>query len=88
MTTNYVWTYEEIKEPFKEVTKDIFYEVIGPMNVQLDVHFCKTDDVYCYTRFALKFPFDTIGIEVSKQKMRDGKHIKEYYIKKNIFEKD
>lgn len=84
----YVWTYEEIKDQFVEVDKEVFFNTIGPKNVQIDVHFCKTDEVYCYTRFALSFPFDTIGIEVSKQKMRDGKHIKEYYIKKNIYEKD
>jgi hypothetical protein len=84
----YIWTYEEIKDKFTEVEKEQFYNVIGTKNVQLDVYFCKTDEVYCYTRFALKFPFDTIGIEVSKYKMRDGKHIKEYYIKKNIYEKD
>ena len=83
----YTWTYEEIKDKFIEVDKEQFYNIIGPKNVQLDVNFCKTDEVYCYTRFALKFPFDTIGIEVSKQKMRDGKHIKEYYINKNIYEK-
>ena len=75
-------TYEEVKEGYKLVDKEVFYEFIGPKNVQLDVHFCKTDEVYCMTNFSLKYPRNIIGVEVSLQKIRDGKHIKEYYVKK------
>jgi hypothetical protein len=75
-------TYEEVKEGYKLVDKEVFYEFIGPKNVQLSVYFLKTDEVYCMTNFSLKYPRNIIGVEVSLQKMRDGKHIKEYYIKK------
>lgn len=75
-------TYEEIKEGYQLVDKEVFYEFIGPKNVQLNVYFCKTDEVYCITNFSLKYPRNIIGIEVSLQKTYRGKHIKEYYIKK------
>ena len=75
-------TYEEIKEGYKLVDKEVFYEFIGPKNVQLSVNFLKTDEVYCTTSFSLKYPRNIIGVEVSLQKTRDGKHVKEYYVKK------
>lgn len=90
MENPYILTYDEIKRDYVEVDKDRFYEIIGPHNVQLSVHFCKTDEVYCYTTFSLKFPYNTIGVEVTLQKIMRGdyKRKKEYYIKKNIYEKD
>ena len=75
-------TYEEVKEGYKLVDKEVFYEFIGPKNVQLSVNFLKTDEVYCMTNFSLKYPRNVIGVEVSLQKMRDGQHVKEYYVKK------
>ena len=84
MENQYTLTYEEIKEGYKLVDKGVFYEFIGPKNVQLHVYFCKTDEVYSMVNFSLKYPRDIIGVEVTLQKMMRGdyKRKKEYYIKK------
>ena len=77
-------TYEEVKQGYRLVDKEMFYNFIGPHNVQLDVYFCKTDEVYSMVNFSLKYPRDIIGVEVTLQKTPRGeyKKKKEYYIKK------
>lgn len=90
MTGKECLTYTGIQANYIKVDKDTFYRTIGPLNVQLHVNFCKTNDMHCYTSFSLKYPRIIIGIEVVLQEMTNGeyKRKKEYYIKKNIYEKD
>lgn len=78
-------TYADIQANYIKVDKDTFYRTIGPLNVQLHVNFCKTNDIHCYTSFSLKYPRIIIGIEVVLQEMKRDKYerLKEYYVNKN-----
>lgn len=78
-------TYADIQANYIKVDKDTFYRAIGPLNVQLHVNFCKTNDIHCYTSFSLKYPRIIIGIEVVLQEMKRDKYerLKEYYVNKN-----
>lgn len=78
-------TYTDIQTNYIKVDKDTFYRTIGPLNVQLHVNFCKTNDIHCYTYFSLKYPRIIIGIEVVLQEMikSEYKRKKEYYVNKN-----
>ena len=76
-----ILSLDDIKQEYIHVDKEQFYNFIGSKTIQMDIQFCKTDEIYYYTRFSLPYPFSTIALEVSLHKKRDGKHIKEYYIK-------
>lgn len=85
MTGKDCLNYADIQANYIKVDKDTFYRTIGPLNVQLHVNFCKTNDIHCYTSFSLKYPRIIIGIEVVLQEMKQDeyKRLKEYYVNKN-----